>query len=111
MESPVTSQDSNNSAPAPHNNSQSTTVESGYSSNINGKTKLRRTATSLKVPSASKVRKRKTATVTKLHNAKLAHHKHKVGHFEIRLKSDKKELLTSENHKMKGHKQTTCTDF
>ena len=82
MESPQSnfSQDSNSSAPAP----QSTTVDSGYSSNINGKSKLRRTTTSLKVPSASKVRKRKTATVTKLHNAKLAHHKHKVGHFEMK---------------------------
>ena len=98
MESPQSnfSQDSNSSAPAPHNNSQSTTVDSGYSSNINGKSKLRRTATSLKVPSASKVRKRKTATVTKLHNAKLAHHKHKVGHFEMKFIKNRLIVIISE---------------
>ena len=48
MESPVTSQDSRSSAPCPLN-SQSTTVDSGYSSNINGKVKLQRQkSTSLK---------------------------------------------------------------
>ena len=35
------------------------------------------------VPSTSKVRKRKTATMTKLHNAKLQNHKYKVGHSKV----------------------------
>ena len=73
MESPITSQESNQSAPAPLDS------QTNKSSNINGHSKLRRNTTnSLKVPSAAqRNRKRKKATM-----AKLATHKHKVGYFE-----------------------------